>query len=36
MIDSISNRVGTPVKWEKSSKTQGTEKAAKRDRKSVV
>ena len=29
MIDSLSNRTGTPVNWGKSSKAQGTEKTAK-------
>ena len=29
MIDSLSNRTGTPIEWAKSSKTQGTEKTAK-------
>ena len=29
MIDSLSNITGTPVKWGKSSETQGTEKTAK-------
>ena len=29
MIDSLSNRTGTPIEWAKSSKTHGTEKTAK-------